>query len=49
VTQNQAKHFRRVRGYLSPYKGLVTGVAAIVLVGSLLGLLVPWPRAFYKD
>jgi ABC-type multidrug transport system fused ATPase/permease subunit len=49
VTETHAKHLRRVRGYLAPYKGLVVSIAVIVVVGSLLGLLVPWPLQFLVD
>ena len=49
MNAENSRHLRRVRGYLKPYKRLVFGIAAIVLAGSFLGLLVPWPLQFLVD
>jgi ATP-binding cassette, subfamily B, bacterial len=49
VKDSNSKHLRRVGRYLAPYRGLVAAIAAIVVAGSVLGLLVPWPLQFLVD
>jgi len=49
VKERQTTHLQRLGRYLAPYRGLVVITAAIVLVSSVLGLLLPWPLQFLID
>lgn len=43
------KHFKRALGYLQPYKDLAAGSVALIVLGVLVALLLPWPMKFIVD
>jgi ABC-type multidrug transport system fused ATPase/permease subunit len=43
------KHLPRVFGYLRPYRGIAIASVGMILLGGLMGLLMPWPMKIIVD